>query len=80
MTPRQEKTPEHCTTCGMANVSEEFHPHALCLLVKARNGDTAKARSDMAFIIRAAQEDSDVWLSERVATFLRNQAKETANG
>lgn len=64
-----------CTTCGMANVSDEYHPCALCLLVKARNGDTTKARSDMGAILRAGRA-TDSWLSERVTTFLRNQAKE----
>jgi len=46
-----------CSTCGMVQGKErpEFHPHALCLLVKARNGDTDAARSDMAFIIDAAR-------------------------
>jgi hypothetical protein len=27
-----------CTTCGIADVGDEFHPHALCLLVKTRDG------------------------------------------
>jgi hypothetical protein len=46
-----------CQICGMVEGKDrpEFHPHALCLLVKARNGDTDKARSDAAFIIRAAR-------------------------
>jgi hypothetical protein len=41
----------------MANVSDEFHPHSFCLLVKARGGDTAKARNDMAFIVNATRPD-----------------------
>lgn len=55
--PKQVQVSNECTTCGMLLGAEspEFHPHALCLLVKARNGDTDKARIDMAFIIRAAR-------------------------
>lgn len=51
-----------CATCGMLGGKEqpEFHPHALCLLVKARNGDTDAARSDLAFIIGAARTDDPV--------------------
>lgn len=46
-----------CQECGMVEGKDrpEFHPYALCLLVKARNGDTDAARSDMAFIIGAAR-------------------------
>lgn len=64
-----------CTECGMANVDDEFHPFALCLLVKARRGDTAKARSDMARIIRAARSDEER-TAHRVSTFIANQKKE----
>ncbi len=46
-----------CAICGMVGGKEqpEFHPHALCQLVKARNGDTTAARKDMAFIIGASR-------------------------
>lgn len=46
-----------CGDCGMVEGKEqpEFHPHALCLLVKARGGNTDAAREDMAFIIRTAR-------------------------
>lgn len=69
---------DHCTTCGMANVSDEFHPHALCLLVKARGGDTTAARSDMAFIMRVTLS-RDVNTKSRVAAFLSNQRREEKN-
>jgi hypothetical protein len=51
-----------CATCGMLGGEEqpEFHPHALCLLVKARNGDTDTARDDLAFIIGAARTKDPV--------------------
>lgn len=62
----------------MANVGTEFHPHALCLLVKARDGDTAAARSDMAFILVAARSEGP-WLRSRIATFLANQRREARN-
>jgi hypothetical protein len=46
-----------CQECGMVEGKDrpEFHPHALCLLVKARGDDTDAAREDFAFIIRAAR-------------------------
>lgn len=65
-----------CTECGMANVSDEYHPHVLCLLVKARGGDTTKAREDLAFVLEAGREPANLWLRSRVDTFLANQAKE----
>jgi hypothetical protein len=71
-------TDDGCTTCGMANVSEEFHPHALCLLVKARHGDTAKARSDLAFIIERSR-DADTWVQQRIRTFLANTKRYERN-
>jgi hypothetical protein len=49
-----------CSICGMVQGKErpEFHPHALCPLVMARNGDTDAARSDVAHIITAARSDN----------------------
>lgn len=64
-----------CAECGMANVSDEYHPQVLCRLVKARGGDTAAARSDLAAVLAAGRAD-DLWLKGRVNTFIRNQAKE----
>lgn len=64
-----------CTTCGMANCSGEFHPHALCLLVKARKGNTLAAREDMEFIIRAARTDEPA-TRKMVDRFLRNVNRE----
>lgn len=69
---------EGCTTCGMADVGDEFHPHALCLLVKARNGDTTAARSDLAFIIARAR-DGDQWAAKRINTFLANVLRDERN-
>ncbi len=66
---------DHCSECGMANVADEFHPHALCLLVKARGGDTAAARSDMAFVLRAAQSP-EAFTQQRISTFLVRQTRE----
>lgn len=53
----KKRVVSECATCGMLEGKEtpEFHPHALCLLVKARDGDTTAARKDMAFIIGAAR-------------------------
>lgn len=68
-------TNDHCAECGMVNVSDEYHPMVLCRLVKARGGDTAKARSDLAVVMTHARS-SEPWTRERVDTFLRNQAKE----
>lgn len=65
----REKQHEACTTCGMAEVGSEFHPHALCLLVKAHGGDTSAARKDMAFILGAARSD-EPFTRERVDNFL----------
>jgi hypothetical protein len=36
------------------------HPHALCLLVKAWDGDTTGARRDLAFIIDSARSKEPV--------------------
>lgn len=47
----------------------EFHPHALCLLVKARDGDTVAARHDLAFILGAARSKEPVTV-KRVDNFL----------
>lgn len=60
---------EACSECGMADVGAEFHPHALCLLVKARGGDTTAARKDMAFILGAARSNEPV-TRKRVDNFL----------
>lgn len=67
-----------CTTCGMVNVSEEFHPHALCLLVQARGGDTAKARSDLVLLIELSRLDN-TWTQERIETFLANTKRYERN-
>lgn len=64
-----------CAECGMANVSDEYHPAVLCRLVKAHGGDTAKARSDLAFVMGAARSPAP-WTKQRVDTFMRNYAKE----
>lgn len=65
-------SPTECATCGMLGGKEqpEFHPHALCLLVKARNGDTTGARSDLAFIIECARS-SEPSTKAMVDRFLR---------
>lgn len=63
MPPNQSKaTKLGCQECGMVEGKDrpEFHPHALCLLVKARGGDTDAARQAMAFIIRAARSSEPV--------------------
>jgi hypothetical protein len=62
-----------CPECGMAEVGSEFHPHALCLLVKARNGDTIGARKDLAFVMRAARSKEPV-TRRRVSSFILRQS------
>lgn len=61
-----------CIECGMLGGREEpeFHPYALCLLVKARRGSTDQARRDIAFIIEAARSD-DPWTKAAVDRFMR---------
>jgi hypothetical protein len=59
-----------CTTCGMANCDDEYHPYALCLLVKARGGNTVAARKDMASIIENARSE-DHWTATRVDNLMR---------
>jgi hypothetical protein len=65
----EKKRIEGCAQCGMANVGDEYHPYVLCLLVKARGGDTVKARRDLASVLRAGRS-TDPWLQVRVASFL----------
>jgi hypothetical protein len=59
-----------CTQCGMANVGKEYHPYTLCLLVKARGGDTTAARQELASVIWAARSN-DSWSQPRVDAFLK---------
>jgi hypothetical protein len=66
---------DHCTTCGMANVGDEFHPHALCLLVKARGGDTRAARKDLASVLATARK-GDMWTQKRIDRFCMNVKRE----
>jgi hypothetical protein len=70
MPPSSNPRNEACSECGMANVGNEFHPHALCLLVKARGGDTTAARKDMAFILGAARS-TEPFTQLRVSAFLK---------
>jgi hypothetical protein len=59
----------------MANVADEFHPHALCLLVKARGGDTLAARKDLAFVMSAARSDEPA-TRYRVTSFIETVNRE----
>lgn len=65
---------DHCTECGMADAFGEYHPHALCLLVKARGGNTTAARQDMQAIIASARSN-EPWVADRVNRFLANEGR-----
>jgi hypothetical protein len=68
---------DHCMECGMLVEGAEFHPHALCLLVKARGGDTVAARKDMAFVLRQARSD-EPGVTRMINTFLRRERRARA--
>jgi hypothetical protein len=74
MPPSSNPRNESCSQCGMANVGKEYHPYTLCLLVKARGGDTTAARQEFAQVIQVARSN-DSWLRRRVDEFLKAVSK-----
>jgi hypothetical protein len=76
MTSSPEKQAEMsaCAECGMADVGNEYHPYVLCLLVKARGGDTTAARKDLVSVIDVARSE-DSWLRSRVDALLKAVSK-----
>jgi|GEM_PF-4999959 len=72
--PSSNPRNEDCSQCGMANVGKEYHPYTLCLLVKARGGDTTAARQELASVLQAGRSN-DSWLRPRVDEFLKAVSK-----